>query len=897
MDFLNALSGVAGEGVKKLFQEFKNLINLRSNAECLRQDIDRVKGIGDDLKNQLSGQGRQPKRVVRNWLDTQERNVKSAEEALQQYEQSKDRRFCKCCPNCLLIPKSSRKILNSLAEIDKLLKTKDSDFPKNGELGELPGALVQPMENELVGKFVHEKLEELETWLLKDDSVRVVGVYGMPGVGKTSMLKHINNNEKVVNFFKLVIWVTVSRDSDISDLQRRICERIELPWRSNSTIDEAAGLLQTVFKEKPLLLILDDVWKRIDVSKLGISLSDNKIKVVLTSRDKEVCRSMEADKMIAMKQLSEEDGWELFCRGAFPAGEDQNMDSEIEPLARSIAKECKGHPLAIKTLARTVPQLHNSSPSEWEYVLYQLKAIDTQFYRIHEEIVRELFKPLKHSYDALESEELRLCFLYLAAYREDEEIDADDLIQLWLAEGLVKSREEGRHGFLKTLANRCLVEVEVTEENGYHIWKVKIHDVLRDMAVHVAEVDQNILFRAGQSLTEFPKSASATSVRISVMHNRIRILPESVDCEKLVTLLLSWNTVEEVPEGFLEKLNMLKVLGLSNTPIKSLPKSIHQLKHLLYLQLSNTQIKVIPHQIFELSRLQFLDLSFSPLKNIPSMIKKLKSLQILKLAHCYDLEFVSCDISHLTSLEELDLWKSTMFGNSRDVRVGGESREASLQDVCKLHRLKHLRLILKSQIEEKTMGNLVELQELWLLWMPEVRQTYLPTDMRAMHSLERLHLYNCHVKGTPDLFPELKNLKYLKLKSSQILLTLSGIGLARLSNLNEIDIEECLLLTELGEDFGRKGCFPRLRKLKLWMLPSLESVCSFVEEGALPMLQTLTIFRCMQVKVLPPGLDNLNSLEQIKGEKEWWNEISWRNEEMKKHLHTRYVEIHDNYHV
>ncbi|GLJ10740.1 hypothetical protein SUGI_0134130 [Cryptomeria japonica] len=900
MNILNALSGVAGEGVKKLFQEIKNLASLHSNAKSLRKEIDRLKGIGDDIKSQLRGKGRQPKLVVRNWLDRQAQIVKFAEEVLHQYEQSKSLRFCGCCPHCLLIPKSSRKILNSLAEIVKLLKMKDSDFPKSDDLGEPPGTLLQPMENKLVGKFVHEKLLEMETWLLKDESLRVVGVYGMPGVGKTSMLKHINNNEKVVNFFKLVIWVTVSRDSDISDLQRRICDRIELPWRPNLSIDEVAGLLQTVFKERQLLLILDDVWKRIDVSKLGISTSDNKIKVVLTSRDKEVCRSMKADKMIAMKQLSEEDGWELFCRGALPAGEDQNMDSEIEPFARSIAKECKGHPLAIKTLARTVPQLQSSTPSEWEYVLKQLKEINTQFYRIHENILRDLFKPLKHSYDALESDELRLCFLYLAAYREDEEIDADELIQLWLAEGLVNSREEGRHDFLRTLVNRCLVEIEVREANGHQICKVKIHDVLRDMAVHVAEVDQNILFRAGQSLTEFPKSASATSVRISLMHNRIRILPESVNCEKLVTLLLSWNTFEEVPESFLEKLNMLKVLDLSNTPIKFLPSSIHQLKHLLYLQLSNTQIKVIPHQTFELSRLQFLDLSFSPLKNIPSMIKKLKSLQTLNLAHCYDLEFVSSDISQLTSLEELDLWKSTMFGNSRDVRVGGESREASLQDVCKLHRLKHLRLILKSQIEEKTVGNLVKLQELWLLWMPEVRQTYLPTDMVAMHSLERLHLYNCHVKGTPDLFPELQNLKYLKLKSSQILLTLSGLGLATLSNLNEIDIEECLLLTELGEEFGRKGCFPRLRKLKLSMLPSLESVCSFVEEGALPMLQTLTIFRCMKFKVLPPGLDNLNSLEQIKGEKEWWNEISWRNEEMKKHVHAKYVEIveiHDNYHV
>ncbi|GLJ10737.1 hypothetical protein SUGI_0134090 [Cryptomeria japonica] len=232
------------------------------------------------------------------------------------------------------------------------------------------------------------------------------------------------------------------------------------------------------------------------------------------------------------------------------------------------------------------------------------------------------------------------------------------------------------------------------------------------MTVHIAEIDQNTLFRAGQSLTEFPKSASETSVRISLMHNRIRFLPEKFECRNLVSLLLSWNTFDEIPEGFLEKLNMLKLLDLGDTRIKSLPKCIDQLKHLLYLQLSNTRIEVIPHQTFELCKLQFLDLSFSPLKSIPSRIMELKRLRILMLAHCYDLEFVSCDISQITGLEELEMWKSTKFNYSGELRGGGLLQEASLQDVCKLQRFKHLRLTLNSQIEEKTVGILVELQEL-----------------------------------------------------------------------------------------------------------------------------------------------------------------------------------------
>ncbi|XP_059075090.1 disease resistance protein At4g27190-like [Cryptomeria japonica] len=331
------------------------------------------------------------------------------------------------------------------------------------------------------------------------------------------------------------------------------------------------------------------------------------------------------------------------------------------------------------------------------------------------------------------------------------------------------------------------------------------------MAVHVAEIDQNGLFRAGQSLTEFPSSAfkNVQWVRMSLMHNRISFLPHEIFCSNLVTLLLNSNTIEEVLEGFSETLNELK----------------------------------------------------------------------------------------LTGLQELDMWK-TLFAFSLEFETSEELKKASLQDVCKLHRLKRLRLTLKSPIEERTVGNLLEIQELWLLWMPQVHQKHLPTDIRAMQNLERLHLYDCHIEGSPDLFSELENLNYLKLKSSQLLLTLSGLGLGCLYNLKEIEIEECPLLTELGEEFGRKGCFPRLRELKLWILPSLESLSNSVEKGALPMLQTLAIFHCIKVKVLPWGLDNVESLEQIRGDNKWWNEISWEDEEMKNHLHAKYVEIveiHDYY--
>ncbi|GLJ10734.1 hypothetical protein SUGI_0134050 [Cryptomeria japonica] len=127
---------------------------------------------------------------------------------------------------------------------------------------------------------------------------------------------------------------------------------------------------------------------------------------------------------------------------------------------------------------------------------------------------------------------------------------------------------------------------------------------------------------------------------------------------------------------------------------------------------------------------------------------------------------------------------------------------------------------------------------------------FVSPDVSQLTDLEELEMWNMFFAFS------------LEVKEGEELMeaSLQDVWLGRLSNL-EIDIEECLLLTELGEEFGRKGYFPRLRKLKLWTLPSLKSLCSSIEGGSLPMLQSLVIFCCMKVKVLPWGLNKINSLD------------------------------------
>ncbi|KAF8388124.1 hypothetical protein HHK36_026790 [Tetracentron sinense] len=62
--------------------------------------------------------------------------------------------------------------------------------------------------------------------LIEEDQVRIIGLYGMGGVGKTTLLKKINNefDDRGTNDFDVVIWVVVSKESNVRMVQKTIGE-------------------------------------------------------------------------------------------------------------------------------------------------------------------------------------------------------------------------------------------------------------------------------------------------------------------------------------------------------------------------------------------------------------------------------------------------------------------------------------------------------------------------------------------------------------------------------------------------------------------------------------------------------------------------------------------------
>jgi disease resistance protein RPS2 len=115
------------------------------------------------------------------------------------------------------------------------------------------------------------------------DEVLIIGVYGMGGVRKTTLVTHIH--KKLIEnpyTFDHVFWITVSQDFSIHKLQNDIAKIVHLDL---SNVDDekkwVAKLAQTLMRRQQSILILDDVWNHFVLEKVGIPIRVKGCKLIL----------------------------------------------------------------------------------------------------------------------------------------------------------------------------------------------------------------------------------------------------------------------------------------------------------------------------------------------------------------------------------------------------------------------------------------------------------------------------------------------------------------------------------------------------------------------------------------------------------------------------------------
>ncbi|CAO2177228.1 unnamed protein product [Urochloa humidicola] len=342
-------------------------------------------------------------------------------------------------------------------------------------------------------------------------SVQVLPIIGMGGLGKTELAKMVFNDSRVHKHFDLKMWHCVSENFEATAIARAVIQlATKRPCDLGDNIELLRGKLQEVIGRKRFLLVLDDVWNEEQhkwendlKSLLCFSNGGSGSMIVVTSRSQQVASIMGTLPPHELAYLSEDDSWKLFTKKAFNNIEAQEQPVELFTFGKCIVNRCKGLPLALKTMGGLMSTMHQVQ--EWETIA-ESNMGDT---------IRgnEVLSILKLSYGHLSSE-LKQCFAFCAVFPKDYEIEKDQLIQLWMANGFI--REQGSMDLTKKgelifneLAQRSFlqdVNVKRFLHCGFYKATVcKMHDLMHDLAKDVTDecafaedfIDKNVSINDG----------------------------------------------------------------------------------------------------------------------------------------------------------------------------------------------------------------------------------------------------------------------------------------------------------------------------------------------------------------------------------------------------------------
>ncbi|KAJ4718435.1 NBS-LRR type disease resistance protein [Melia azedarach] len=822
---------------------------------------------------------------VQGWLSRVEAAETIADELIRRGSQEKEK-LCLggfCSKNCMSSYKFGKEVAEMLRGLETLMG--ESTFKVVAE--KVPEAAVDEIicEPTIVG--MESTFEKVWT-CLGEESVRIIGIYGMGGVGKTTLLSQINN--KFLNMpksFDVVIWVVVSKDLQLEKIQEQIGKKIGLfdeSWKIKSGEEKALDIFK-ILRKKKFILLLDDIWERVDLMKVGVPVPSIKItsKLVFTSRSIDVCGLMEAHKNFKVNCLKDEEAWELFRK---KVGEDTlNCHPDILQLAKSAAKECDGLPLALTTIGRAMAC--KKTPQEWSYAIEVLKIRKSSSEFLGME--KEVYSLLKFSYDSLPNQNIRSCLLYCSLFPEDFLIEKIKLIDFWMGEGLLNETDSSgiqNQGFyiIGVLLHACLLE-EIEGD------LVKMHDVIRDMALWIAcEIEnekETYLVRAGVGLTEAPEIKKWERVRrVSLMKNQIEYLSEIPECPHLLTLFLQDNFLKMINSDFFQFMDSLRVLNLSdNRSLTELPSGISKLVSLQHLDLSVTGIKELPKELKSLVNLAYLNLEFTlDLHRIPrQLISSFSKLRILKMYNCGRLickkasEDNILSVGGLLLVEELlglkhlnvltinlksfhalqEFLSSRKFQNCTQRLSLERFDDSKLLDVLCLDDLKHLNSL--------RIANCELLEELKIDHIGEVQKA---RQLHAFHRLGFVRISFCR---------KLRDLTWL----------VFAPNLKRLYITNCSYMEEIISAEKLGEglDF-----FTELRYLHLEKLPNLK--CIYRKSLHFPQLGGIFISQCPELKKLPLDSNSTNQRKiRIRGEEDWWKKLQWEDQDTQNAFLPSFIEI------
>nr|XP_011469998.1 PREDICTED: TMV resistance protein N-like isoform X2 [Fragaria vesca subsp. vesca] len=617
--------------------------------------------------------------------------------------------------------------------------------------------------NDLVGMDSH--IEKMCALLcLGEDGVRVVGVCGMPGIGKTTIARAVY--EEIVCQFEHYCFLDNVKDGFKNNgaihMQEELLSRIfEKRVRCLGTLSKGSKMIMERLSKKKVLLVLDDVENFAQIEALlGKQHSfGGGSRIIVTTRDIQSLSGVNA--RYSPTFLSDDAALELFKQYAFRTNQ---PTKDYDPLLRHALEYAQGLPLALKVLGAF---LDNKSIHEWEDELEKIKEIPHL----------EIQVVLRTSYDGLDPSQKDI-FLDIACFFRGME------------KGYVTKIMEScgfyPHSGLRVLIDRALVTV--SDDN-----RLEMHDLIKDMGWEIIRQ---------QSIKEPGKRS-----RLWIYEDVARVLTQNMATDAVECIMLDLSKSKDVyidAEAFV-RMTKLRLLRIGYYHSIDLNAKEFQLKHhprdeckqhvsgdvkylsddLRYLMWYGCPLKSLPAN-FHPKNLVDLDMRCSHIEQLWKETKPFKKLKFINLSHSHNL-IATPDFTEATNVETLIL----------------EGCSSLLHVNSSISALKNLIfLCLRGCKELKSLPSSICLKSLKTLDLSGCSSLVkFPEISGIMEDLSEIYLNGTAIEEMPPSIERLQGLVLLHMRDCRSLVHLPE-KICNLVYLKDLTLSGCSKLYHLPENLG-----------------------------------------------------------------------------------------------
>ncbi|KAF5445301.1 hypothetical protein F2P56_034362 [Juglans regia] len=614
---------------------------------------------------------------------------------------------------------------NDLVTQKDQLNLKENSSPRLIKRREIPLSTSVVTEDHIYdrGEVAEALLQLLMSDKYSDDAltkVNVILILGMGGIGKTTLAQLVYNDKKVQSFFDMKAWACVSQDFDVAMVTKTILQSMSSGYCDGNDLNSLQVKLKEQLYGKRFLVILDDVWNENYNDWIllctPLEVGAPRSSIIVTTSNQEVSSMMGTVKVppLQLEVLSNDACLSILSQHALDA-RDFNVHPDLKDIGEEIVGRCKGLPLAVKTVGGLLRSKQDHE--EWK------KVLKSEIWDIPEE--RSGIAPtLMLSYHNLPSH-LKRCFAYCSILPKDYEFEENEVVLLWMAEGLIQTLQEEKEledldiEYFRNLLSRSLFQQSRINKSRF-----LMHDLINDLAQSVAG---NTCFRMEDRVEGSQQGNISMKARHSSyfgskydVTKKFEVFSKLTSLRTFLPLILpnpgNGYLTHHVPLELVPKFRCLRMLSFNGYRITELSDSISDLKHLRYLNLSKTRIRGLPESITTLYNLQTLLLANCHcLKKLPSMFRNLVNLRHLDIAGATCLEEMPIQIGRLTCLQTLS---NLVLGkdNCYEVKelgplkhIQGTLRISRLENIMEAKDAKDAELIKKPKVSV-----------LWLEWSTSI---------------------------------------------------------------------------------------------------------------------------------------------------------------------------------